>query len=122
MYVKIYEQSQLVLLASLNGYLRHRIPPEVLRKSAGLLEGQCNREKGDFVALFLKPLKDEYLELLGELQLYPSEAVFSDGNFYTIQRKRKQKKIWNWCEISVEGGRRRIFAVYCIRRKDFSRR
>lgn len=121
MYIKISEESQLVILRNLNPFLgKYKIPAEVLYKLSNILESEFH-DKRDYIALFLHPLKNDTTEILDDLKIYPLKAEFSDDVFHCITVKNKKKTVWNWCNINVEDDRSRIFVVYSMRKKDLLR-
>ena len=118
MYIKISKVSQLVTLRNINPFLKKRkIPQEVLYELEKLLRGGCS-SKRDYIALFLKPVKNDDTDIMDELQFYPTKAEFSDDNFYTIAMKGKKKLVWSCREVKVESEMRSIFIVYPMRRRD----
>lgn len=118
MYIKISKISQLITLRNINPFLKKRkIPKEVLYDLQKILMDKRS-SKRDYIALFLKPVKNDDTDIMDELQLYPTKAEFSDDNFYTIAVKGKKKQVWSCCEIKVESEMRTIFTVYPMRRRD----
>lgn len=88
MYIKISKRSQLIMLRKLTPYLgKHRLPRKVLHELGKLQKCKCHNKR-DFIALFLKPVKNDTTEILDGLQLYPEKAEFADNNLYTIETKR----------------------------------
>lgn len=117
MYVKISKKSQLIILRNINPFLeKYKLPRQVLHELGNLLEFECN-SKRDYIALFLRPVKNDTSEILDELQIYPAKVKFEDDNFRHIEVKNK-KMIWSWYEIKVEAEERRIFVVYSMKKKD----
>lgn len=122
MYVKISKMSQLVILRNVNKFLgKYEIPKEVLHELGNILEFERSSKSG-YIALFLKPIKNDVTEILDELQIYPLRAEFSDDNFYSIKVKGKKKRIWSWYDIKIEDDKRRIFVVYHMKKKDLYRK
>ena len=118
MYIKISKRSQLITLRSLNPYLgKHRLPNEVLHELGKLQECRCHNKR-DFIALFLEPVKNDTMEILDGLQLYPAKIEFNDDNIYTIAVRGKKKAVWTCAELRVKGEKQRIFAVYPMKKKD----
>lgn len=117
MYIKISKKSQLITLRKLNPYLgKHRLPKEVLYEMGKLQKNRC-RSRRDFIALFLKPVKNDTVEILDGLQLYPAKAEFSDENVYIIKTKRKKKVVWACSELLVKEEKQRIFVIYSMKQK-----
>lgn len=118
MYIKISKVSQLVTLRNINPFLKKRkIPQEVLYELEKILRDGCS-SKRDYIALFLKPVKNDDTDIMDELQLYPTKAEFSDDNFYTIAVKGKKKLVWSRCKVKVKSEMRSIFIVYPMRKRD----
>lgn len=118
MYIKISKVSQLVTLRNINPFLKKRkIPQEVLYELEKILRDGCS-SKRDYIALFLKPVKNDDTDIMDELQLYPDKVKFSDTNFDTIKVKGKRKLVWSYRELTVHSEIRTIFIVYPMRRKD----
>lgn len=122
MYIKISKRSQLITLRSLNPYLgKHRVPGEILHELEKLRKSKCHG-KGDFIALFLKPVKDDTAEILDALQIYLAKAEFNDNNFYQIAASGKKKAVWMCAELRIRKTKQKIFAVYSIREKHLDRK
>lgn len=117
MYIKFSKKSQLIILRKLNPYLgKHQLPKEVLHEMGKIQKNRC-QNKEDFIALFLKPVKNDTAEILDGLQLYPVKAEFSDENIYTIQTKKKKKVAWTCSELWVEEENQKIFVIYSMKQK-----
>lgn len=117
MYIKVSKKSQLIILRKLNPYLgKHQLPKEVLHEMGKIQKSRCQNKK-DFIALFLKPVKNDIAEILDGLQLYPVKAEFSDENIYTIQTKKKKKVAWTCSELWVEEENQKIFVIYSMKQK-----
>lgn len=118
MYIKISKVSQLVTLRNVNPFLKKRkIPKEVLYDLQKILMDKRS-SKRDYIALFLKPVKNDDTDIMDELQLYPTKAEFSDNNFYTIAVKGKKKLVWSCCEVEVKSEMRIVYVVYPMRSRD----
>ena len=92
----------MITLRNINPFLKKRkIPQEVLYELEKVLSDGCSRKR-DYIALFLKPVKNDDTDIMDALQLYPTKAEFSDDNFYTIAVKGKKKLVWSCCEVKVE--------------------
>lgn len=118
MYIKISKMSQLVTLRNINPFLKKRkLPKEVLNNIGKILKGGRCRKK-DYIALFLKPVENDYVDILDALQLYPTKTEFVENSLYSIEIKGKKKLIWSCYEIKVASEGRTIYVVYPMRRKD----
>ena len=74
MYIRINSQSQLALLRNVNPYLgKYKIPREVLHEIGRIIEFEHSM-KSDSIALFLQPLKNDTIDILDELHLYPKDT------------------------------------------------
>lgn len=89
----------------------------MLHELGKLHECRCHNKR-DFIALFLEPVKNDSMDILDGLQLYPEKAEFSDDNIYTITVRGKKKTVWTCAKLWAKGGKQRIFAVYPMKKKD----
>ena len=124
MYIKINKKSQLALLRSINCYLgKNKIPCEVFHELRYILEVKSVR-KGDYIALFIEPVKNDTTDIMDSLHLY-SHTGASDEDFHNIYFERKtqqKKKVWSWYTVNVNKYKHSIFVVYCIKKKDLDER
>lgn len=123
MHLRIYKQSQLTLLRSVNPYMGQcKIPREILHEMGCILENS-RMGKRDYIALFIEPVKNDTTDILDSLQLYPASVEISDDEFHSIPVKgkthpMKRKRIWSWYAIQVVKERYRIYVVFSIKKKD----
>lgn len=127
MQIKIFNQNQLSILRNINPLLKeYKIPRMVLHEIGNILEFKKVSNK-DYVTLFLKPLKNDLIDILDRLHLYTEEVEYSENNFHTIEVKgkkhpMKKKRIWSWYDISIPNEERTIFVVYSMKKKDLKMR
>lgn len=127
MQIKIFNQNQLSILRNINPLLKeYKIPRMVLHEIGYILEFKKASNK-DYVTLFLKPLKNDLIDILDRLHLYTEEVEYSENNFHTIEVKgkkhpMKKKRIWSWYDISIPNEERTIFVVYSMKKKDLKMR
>ena len=127
MQIKIFNQNQLSMLRNINPLLKeYKIPRMVLHEIGYILEFKKASNK-DYVTLFLKPLKNDLIDILDRLHLYTEEVEYSENNFHTIEVKgkkhpMKKKRIWSWYDISIPNEERTIFVVYSMKKKDLKMR
>ncbi len=127
MQIKIFNQNQLSILRNINPLLKeYKIPRMVLHEIGNILEFKKASNK-DYVTLFLKPLKNDLIDILDRLHLYTEEVEYSENNFHTIEVKgkkhpMKKKRIWSWYDISIPNEERTIFVVYSMKKKDLKMR
>lgn len=123
MYLKIQKQSQLSLLRRVNPYMgRYKIPHEILHEM-GCILGNRKMSRRDYIALFIEPVKNDTMDILDGLQLYPASVKILDDEFYSIPVKgkshpMKRKRIWSWYAIQVVKERYRVYAIFSIKKKD----
>ena len=127
MQIKIFNQNQLSILRNINPLLKeYKIPRMVLHEIGYILEFKKASNK-DYVTLFLKPLKNDLIDILDRLHLYTEEVEYSENNFHTIEVKgkkhpMKKKRIWSWYDISIPNEERTIFVIYSMKKKDLKMR
>ena len=101
--IKIYTESQLVLLRNINPLLgKFRVPREIIKRMEYILE---SGELGDhgFLLLLLYPIKDDIREIEDAVNAYPLKLDFAEE----LQREEIRD---NHCEIS----RNRDWFIYRI--------
>lgn len=127
MQIKIFNQSQLSILRNLNPLLKeYKIPRMVLHEIGNILEFDKTTDK-DYAVLFLKPLKNDLIEILDRLYLCIEEVEDLENNFHTIEVKgkkhpMKKNRIWSWYDIFIPSENRTIFVVYSMKKKDLNRK
>ena len=125
MYLKIQKQNQLSLLRGINLYMgQYKIPREILHEM-GCILGNKRTDKRDYIALFIEPVKNDTMDILDSLQLYPASVEILDDEFHSIPVKgkshpMKRKRIWSWYAIQVVKERYRVYAIYSIKKKDLN--
>ena len=123
MQIKIFNQNQLSILRNINPLLKeYKIPRMVFHEIGYILEFE-KASDNDYVILFLKPLRNDLIDILDRLHLYTEEVEYSENNFHTIEVKgkkhpMKKKRIWSWYDISIPAQDRTIFVVYSMKKKD----
>ena len=127
MQIKIFNQNQLSILRTINPLLKeYKIPRMVLHEIGYILEFE-KASDNDYVILFLKPLRNDLIDILDRLHLYTEEVEYSENNFHTIEVKgkkhpMKKNRIWSWYDISVLAEERTIFVVYSMKKKNLEKK
>lgn len=123
MYIKIYTESQLVLLRNINSLLgKYKIPKEILKEVGKMLTveklGKCG-----FIAIFLNPLIDSVEEIKETLNLYPQRIeVVKDLKDIEVQEKKSwmsKRKEWYLDEWKVNNDRSKIYVIYSVKLKRY---
>lgn len=118
MYLKIVNERQLDLLKQMNKCLgKKKLPKEAFRIIRKLL----NKESlgiHDYIAVFMKPVKNDTLEIHEEIRLYPYTIKEDKGLFYNVKEKRNPNVSWSCYMIRLKETDARIFLVYSMKNKD----
>lgn len=123
MHIKIFNQSQLVLLKNINPFLRKYSVPEEVLYEIGYILSYKKRKSGDYIALILNPIKNDTEDILKNLWIYLEEVDIHDNNFHPIKVKHKKKhmkrkRIWTWFDIYIPDNDRTIYVVYPMKKKN----
>lgn len=121
MYIKIYKESQLVLLRQLNLLLgKYQIPREILMTVKRVMS-KNKLGKSGFVAIFLNPLTDSEEEIKTLLDCYPKkievgnkldDIFIQDENCWMTKRKEWYLDYWK-----VVGEESSIYMIYSVKLK-----
>lgn len=112
----------MVLLRKLNNFLgKYMIPEEVMRKAERILYDKAIGKYG-FIAIFLKPIKNDVVEILDILDCYPRTMEFTD---YLTRIEIKDTKSWivrgnDWYidKMTIKGEDSCVWVFYYMRLKD----
>lgn len=122
MYLKITDESQLNLLRQVNPYIgKRKLPDGVL----GLVRKILHKEKLkklDYIAIFLKPVKNDNLGLFDELKFYPDRIDTNDEDFFVDLKQGGSKYKWACYKIKLKESGARIYLIYCMKKKDVRRK
>lgn len=123
-YLKIVNESQLVMLRQVNPYLGVRkLPDSILGViSKILMEAELNIQ--DYIAVFLDPVRNDTTEIYDDLYLYPYTIANEDIDFdVDIMSYRDGKKIsWSGYGIKIEETRAKIYLIYGMKKEDVWRK
>lgn len=122
MYIKIIDHSQLELLRNVNKHLgKSRIPREVLHEIGMILEFKRDSDK-DYIALFIKAVKNDTIGLFDKLHLHYKTIEVPDENisFIRVRGNRhpmKKKRTWCYYDVNNVDTGRKVFVIYSIKNK-----
>ena len=120
MHIKIFEQCQIDILKAISPILkRYKIPKKVIREMEHIL--RYRKRNDDYIALLIKPVKNDTSDIINELCLCESEIEIPDNNFHPIGNENN-KRIWTWFDIYIPDDNKTIFVVYPMKRKDLYKR
>ena len=121
MHIKIYNQYQIELLKAINLILgKYKIPGKVIYEVERILRYK-RKTSNDYIALIIRPIKNDTIDILMELGIYEPEVEIPDNNFHKISVKKKKNRNWVWFDILVLNGKYTIFVVYYMIKKDLYR-
>lgn len=122
MYIKIHNQYQIELLKAINPIFgKYKIPGKVIYEVERILRYK-RKTSNDYIALIIRPIKNDTTDILMELGIYEPEVEIPDNNFHKISVKKKKNRNWVWFDILVLNGKYTIFVVYSMRKKDLYRK
>lgn len=122
MHIKIHNQYQIELLKAINPIFgKYKIPGKVIYEVERILRYK-RKTSNDYIALIIRPIKNDTTDILMELGIYEPEVEIPDNNFYKISVKKKKNRNWVWFDILVLNGKYTIFVVYSMRKKDLYRK
>lgn len=118
MYLKIINESQLELLKQINKYLgKRKLPKEALRIVRVILDKE-SLEIHDYIALFLKPVKDDTRGICDKIRFYPYTMGEDKDYFCSVKVKGNSKIVWSCYMIQIKETGARIFLIYPMKKKD----
>ncbi|KAI4440056.1 hypothetical protein FMM80_10215 [Schaedlerella arabinosiphila] len=122
MHIKIHNQYQIELLKAINPIFgKYKIPGKVIYEVERILRYK-RKTSNDYIALIIRPIKNDTTDILMELGIYEPEVEIPDNNFHKISVKKKKNRNWVWFDILVLNGKYTIFVVYSMRKKDLYRK
>lgn len=119
MYIKIYTNSQLILLRSLLPVMKkkYRIPNEILDKVYRILKEESIGENG-FIGILLEPLRNDIVGIKDVLNYYPSKLkVLGDIQGIKIQEQKTwmtEGKEWYIDTLKFRKGDSYIYFIYSM--------
>lgn len=118
MHIKIHNQYQIELLKAINPIFgKYKIPGKVIYEVERILRYK-RKTSNDYIALIIRPIKNDTTDILMELGIYEPEVEIPDNNFHKISVKKKKNRNWVWFDILVLNEKYTIFVVYSMRKKD----
>lgn len=122
MHIKIHNQYQIELLKAINPIFgKYKIPGKVIYEVERILRYK-RKTSNDYIALIIRPIKNDTTDILMELGIYEPEVEIPDNNFHKISVKKKKNRNWVWFDILVLNEKYTIFVVYSMRKKDLYRK
>lgn len=123
-YLKIVNESQLVMLRQVNLYLGERKLPDAILGLIGRILMEEKLDVHDYIAVFLDPLRNDTVEIYDALYLYPYTLANEDKDFdINIMSYRDGKRIsWSGYGIEVQETGARIYLIYGMRETDVWRK
>lgn len=119
MYIKIYSKSQLILLRRLRPLLKRKylLPEEILNKAERILK-EKKLGKSGFIAILLKPVRDDITGIQDVLDCYPRKLhiahdiedipLVDDGRWLTKQRE------WYLDTLELWDDRSTVYVIYSM--------
>lgn len=119
LYIKVYTKSQLVLLRSLIPIIKkkYRLPKEVLDQMYRVLKDRKLGKRG-FIAVLLKPLKDDMEGMKDVLNMYPHKLK-TKGDIEDIKIEKQESwltkgKEWYMDTLEIKGESSYIYIIYSM--------
>lgn len=117
--VKIYKESQLVLLRNIIPLLkkRYRIPYEVIEKTERILQN-VNLGRTGFILIILEPLQNDMVEMQDIVNYYPHKLKI-DGDINDVQLEEEnvwlsRNKEWYLDTWKIKKESSYIYILYCM--------
>lgn len=117
--IKIYKESQLVLLRNIIPLLRkrYRIPYEVIEKAEKILQN-VNLGRTGFILIILEPLQNDMAEMQDIVNYYPHKLKI-DGDISDVQLEEKnvwlsKDKEWYLDIWKIKKESSYIYILYCM--------
>ncbi|MEY8283327.1 hypothetical protein AALA13_05765 [Lachnospiraceae bacterium 50-23] len=117
--VKIYKESQLVLLRNIIPLLkkRYRIPYEVIEKAERILQN-VNLGRTGFILIILEPLQNDMVEMQDIVNYYPHKLKI-DGDINDVQLEEEnvwlsRNKEWYLDTWKIKKESSYIYILYCM--------
>lgn len=116
---KIYSQSQVVLLRSINPLLgRYRIPQEVIKSVDSMLG---TLEEHNYIVLILTPVRDDIREIEDAINAYPYHVEFINDierqEVNDAYRNSAKGKNWFLYKVRIKETGDEVFVFYSMFRK-----
>lgn len=123
-YLKIVNESQLVMLRQVNPYMGVRKLPDSILGLVGRILTEEKLDIHDYIAVFLDPVRNDTIEIYDDLYLYPYTIANEDKDFdIDIMSYRDGKKIfWSGYGIKIEETGAKIYLIYGMKKEDVWRK
>lgn len=117
--IKIYKESQLVLLRNMIPLLKkkYRIPYEVIEKAERILQN-VNLGRTGFILIILEPLQNDMVEMQDIVNYYPHKLKI-DGDISDVQLEEEnvwlsKDKEWYLDTWKIKKESSYIYILYCM--------
>lgn len=117
-YIKIYTNSQLILLRSLVTVMKkkYRLPMEILEQVHRLLKDGKLGERG-FIAIILNPVEDDMVGIKDILNLYPCKLKVKDLEDIEIEEQKSwltKGREWYIDTLEIRKESSYIYVIYSM--------
>ncbi len=119
--IKIFSESQLILLRNINPLLgRYRLPKRILKKMDYILEEENLGQQGFLIAI-VEPVRDDVREIEDAVNVYPWQIQFLDEierqETQDIDRSNKKGREWFLKKLHIQETDSYIYVLYYILKK-----
>lgn len=119
--IKIFSESQLILLRNINPLLgRYRLPKRILKKMDYILEEENLGQQGFLIAI-VEPVRDDVREIEDAVNVYPCQIQFLDEierqETQDIDRSNKKGREWFLKKLHIQETDSYIYVLYYILKK-----
>lgn len=119
--IKIFSESQLILLRNINPLLgRYRLPKRILKKMDYILEEENLGQQGFLIAI-VEPVRDDVREIEDAVNVYPWQIQFLDEierqKTQDIDRSNKKGREWFLKKLHIQETDSYIYVLYYILKK-----
>ena len=119
--IKIFSESQLILLRNINPLLgRYRLPKRILKKMDYILEEENLGQQGFLIAI-VEPVRDDVREIEDAVNVYPWQIQFLDEierqETQDIDRSNKKGREWFLKKLHIQETDSYIYVLYYLLKK-----
>lgn len=123
-YLKIVNESQLIMLRQVNPYLGVRKLPDSILGVIGRILMEEKLDIQDYIAVFLDPVHNDTIEIYDDLYLYPYTIANEDIDFdVDVMSYRDGKKVsWSGYGVEIKETGAKIYLIYGMKKEDVWRK